>query len=87
MKIFSSRQFEKSYTKLRAAEQEKFKERIKIFIADPFAPILRNHALVGKYQGCRSIAVGGDLRMVYRVMQNDTIVLLDIGTHAKLYKS
>ena len=87
MKIIASRDFEKSYGKLRPAEQERFKERIRIFTGDPFDPILRNHALVGKYQGCRSIAVGGDLRMVYRVMENDTIILLDIGTHAKLYKS
>lgn len=87
MKIVSSREFEKSYAKLRLAEQERFKERIRIFANNPFDPILRNHALTGAYQGCRSIAVGGDLRMVYRVVQNDAVIVLDIGTHAKLYTS
>jgi mRNA interferase YafQ len=88
MKFLSSREFKKSYRKLRRAEQERFKERIKIFGADPFDPMLRNHALVGKYEGCRSIAVGGDMRVVYRVTElGDVILLLDIGTHSKLYKS
>ncbi len=88
MKFLSSREFKKSYIKLRPAEQERFKERMKIFAADPFDPILRNHALVAKYQGCRSIAVGGDMRAVYRATEwDDVVLLLDIGTHSKLYKS
>jgi mRNA interferase YafQ len=88
MKFLSSREFKRNYRKLRLAEQERFKQRMKIFVIDPFDPMLRNHALVGKYEGCRSIAIGGDLRLVYRVTEReDVILLLDIGTHSRLYKS
>lgn len=85
MKIFSNREFDKNYDNLRPAERERFRERITIFGKNPFDPILRNHALTGQYQGCRSIAVGGDLRAVYRVLDQDAIIFINIGTHAKLY--
>jgi mRNA-degrading endonuclease YafQ of YafQ-DinJ toxin-antitoxin module len=62
MHIELHKDFKKKYEKLSIKFQDKFDERLKIFINDSFAPELNNHGLHGKYIGCRSINVTGDLR-------------------------
>ena len=84
MHIDYHKDFEKRYAKLPAKFQDKFDERLKIFIVDSFAPELNNHALHGRYSGCRSINVTGDLRAVYEVRENG-VRFLDIDTHSNLY--
>lgn len=77
--------FKKRYAKLAPKIREKFKERLRIFKDDPFAVELNNHALHGKYAGCRSINVMGDLRAVYEVRERG-VRFLDIDNHNNLYK-
>jgi addiction module RelE/StbE family toxin len=84
MHIDYHKDFEKRYAKLPVKFQDKFDERLKIFINDSFAPELNNHGLHGKYIGCRSINVTGDLRAVYEVRENG-VRFLDIDTHSNLY--
>lgn len=76
--------FKKQYGKLPLKMRERFKERLRIFNSDPFAIELNNHTLHGKYVGCRSINVTGDLRAVYEV-RKDGVRFLNIGTHSELY--
>ncbi len=64
----------------------KFKDRLRIFSINPFAPELNNHALNGKYTGCWSINVTGDLRAVYEILDNKNIRFLYIDNHNNLYK-
>jgi len=52
-----------------------------IFVEDQFSYQLNNHALGGDFKGWRSINLTGDVRVQYREI-NQSIVLLDIGTHA-----
>lgn len=79
-----SRKFKKMFTKQRPATREKFRERTKIFLDNPFDPLLRNHSLRGKYDGYRSIDVAGDIRAVFK--QGEGYVLfIAIGTHSELY--
>jgi len=85
MRIELHRDFKKSYARLPAKLQDKFNERLKIFMTDSFAPELNNHGLHGKYAGCRSINVTGDYRAVYEVREN-RVRFLDIDTHNNLYK-
>ena len=87
MNIFFHRNFEKDYLKLRTPEKAKVKERIGVFAGDPFEPTLENHALKGKYEGYRSIRIGGDLRTVYKIIGRESYLFVAIGTHAKLYSS
>jgi addiction module RelE/StbE family toxin len=84
MHIELHKDFKKKYEKLSIKFQDKFDERLKIFINDSFAPELNNHGLHGKYIGCRSINVTGDLRAVYEVRENG-VRFLDIDTHSNLY--
>lgn len=84
---FSSR-FLKKYDKADAKIQSAFKRRFKLFLEDPANPLLRNHALRGKYKGFRSINVTGNWRAVYaeKIEYNQRIIVFhEIGTHSQLY--
>lgn len=83
--MFIHGDFEKQFKKLRAGEQERWNERLVVFLEDPRNPLLQNHALHGKYQGCRSINIGGDLRAIYSEVEPGLALFIDIGTHSELY--
>jgi len=80
MKIFLHKNFSKKYAKLRQNEKNKFKERRNLFLEDPYNPLLNNHPLAGKYAGCRSINVTGDLRVIYDTIDKDSVLFIDIDT-------
>ena len=84
MKIEFHKNFKKKYKKLPSKLQDKFDERLRIFVDDLFAPELHNHCLHGKYAHCRSINITGDLRALYEV-KGDGVCFLDIDTHSALY--
>jgi addiction module RelE/StbE family toxin len=85
MEIILSKIFLKRYNKLRLSEKKRFKERRCIFLNDSKDPILNNHALHGKYMGYRSISITGNIRVIYRFLDKDTVIFSEIGTHSKLY--
>lgn len=77
--------FKKRYKKLRDGERQRFEDRLKSFIKNPFDPVLNNHHLKGEYLGCRSIDIGGDLRTIYNLIQKDIVLFIELGTHDELY--
>jgi len=85
MTIRLHKKFEKKYKKLRLSEKSKFMERRNIFLDNPFDPILNNHALTGKYIGYRSINITGDLRVIFKILDNNNVLFFSIGTHSNLY--
>ena len=84
MRIIYHRTFRKQYQKLQKKLRNKFDERLQIFIDDSHAIELNNHELHGKFAGCRSINVTGDLRAIYEVREN-RVRFLEIDTHSNLY--
>ena len=82
--------FHKSFTKnfisLRKKERDRFYEKLEIFEDDPYFVLLNNHPLHGKYEGYRSISIGGDLRAIYKKISFEGVIFVKIGTHNKLYK-
>jgi addiction module RelE/StbE family toxin len=86
MRFGYSKRFIKQLTKLKRAEQNRFAERLELFKNNPRHAGLRNHALTDRYQGFRSINVGGDLRAVFDVGPKEMIVFIAIGTHSQLYE-
>ncbi|MDP2669340.1 MAG: type II toxin-antitoxin system mRNA interferase toxin, RelE/StbE family [bacterium] len=77
--------FKKQYRKLRKNQQTKFNNQLAIFLENPFNPLLNNHPLQGKYDGYRSINVGGDLRAIYEMAEKDIAYFIAIDAHSKLY--
>ena len=85
MEIFLHKNFVKKYGKLRSSEKKRFKERQDIFLKDPYNPILNNHALNGKYMGYRSISITGNIRIIHKFLDKDTVLFSEVGTHSELY--
>jgi addiction module RelE/StbE family toxin len=85
-KIYLHHNFIRQYRKLKKSVKKKFKERRDIFLSDPYHPILNNHPLKGKYEGYCSINIGGDLRAVYKRLNNEAILFAEIGSHSNLYE-
>ena len=86
MQYFPSRRFDKKFNKLSQKIKNQTIERIQLFIENPFNPILNNHSLGGKYLGCQSINVNGDIRIIYEILDKNTAYFLEIGSHSELYK-
>ena len=85
LRVSFHRNFRKDYRKLPERMKRRVKERIALFCKDPFDPILRNHALAGKFRRYRSIDISGDLRVVYAPIGENIVEFVLIGTHHDLY--
>jgi mRNA interferase YafQ len=85
-----SKKFRKSVEKLKRSGKFKLDELdniIEILSKGRLLPIeYQDHALHGKYMGCRECHVRGDILLVYRIEKNILVlVLVNIGTHAQLF--
>lgn len=85
MKFVKHRLFEKSFKKLPSEIKMKFQEQLEIFSVCSTDKRLDNHALHGKYLGYRSIKLTGDWRIIFKEIDKDIILLVNIGTHSQLY--
>ncbi len=85
MKVYSSKKFVKKYRNLPLRIQEKFDNQILLFVENQFDKRLNNHPLQGKLRGYRSIDVTGDIRAVFRDLDESSIFFITIGSHSKLY--
>lgn len=84
MTISYSKNFIREAKKLNKQQQQKLQERIELFNKNPLHPVLRNHALKGKYKTYRSIDITGDVRALY-VQKEDEAIFDTVGTHSQLY--
>ncbi len=85
MRIKFHRNFEKQYQKLPKRFQEKTKQRLCLFMENPFHPLLDNHPLSGKYLDYRSINITGNLRAIFKSLSENECVFVELGTHSELY--
>lgn len=76
--------FKKKYGRLAPLVKDRCDERIKMFINEPFAPILNNHPLHGEWAGYRSINITGDFRAIFKIKEN-LAIFVTIDTHTNLY--
>ena len=84
MQISYSKNFIKQAKKLSPGLRKKMLERVSIFHDNPLHPLLRNHALRGKFKDYRSIDITGDVRALYLQKENEAI-FDTVGTHSQLY--
>lgn len=82
---FTSR-FTRAYRKLGKHQRGSVNEALSLFMENPFAPHLRNHALKGEYEGTRSISAAYDLRILYVEEGNHRrVFLVTVGKHDDVY--
>ena len=80
-----NKDFEKQFRKLPKKIQDRFDERLKIFLENKFHPLLNNHSVEKRFPGCRSINVTGDYRAIFKEVSSDTVIFMLIGTHSEFY--
>ena len=85
MKVLTHKKFDKAFKRVPDSLRKNFAKQIELLKNNPTDKRLNNHALSGKYLGCRSIDIGGDWRVIYEQINQITIRLLIIGTHSQLY--
>ncbi len=79
-----SRRFMKTFKKCPVTIQIAFRNRLALFLKNPFHDLLNNHALSGHLQGLRSINITGDWRAMFE-QSHDSVCFVDFGTHSQLY--
>jgi addiction module RelE/StbE family toxin len=87
MQIKFDKSFAKQLDKAPPKIQDRLKQRLVLFIQDPFNITLNNHALKGDYSGYRSININGDWRAIYHPTSPDHSLFVSLGTHSQLYKT
>jgi len=60
-------------------------ERITLFMDNPNNEILKNHRLGGGMKNLYSFSINGDCRIVYKIISNNLVEFIDIGTHNQVY--
>ena len=86
MKPEYHKNFRKQFDKLSIKIQDKFEEKLDLFLQNMFHPLLNNHSLTGKYEGCRSINITGNIRAIFYLKTESDIVFINIGSHPELYE-
>ena len=86
MNVDFTKAFDKQFEKLPGKRQEQARATVVLFLQDRTSTSLRSHALKGEWLGHRSISAGGDFRLHFRMVNQDTALFVAIGTHSQLYK-
>jgi len=80
--------FEKIYRrKVRndALLKQRFWKAMELFSRNPFHPRLRTHKLSGKLEGLWAFTVAYDCRVVFKFLNGDEVLLVDVGGHEEVY--
>jgi addiction module RelE/StbE family toxin len=86
MDVDFTKSFNKQYQKLPTKQQKQTMEAVALFLQDETSPLLRKHGLKGEWLAHYSISAGGDLRLHFRVISDQKVLFVAVGTHSQLYK-
>ncbi|HLZ15230.1 MAG TPA: type II toxin-antitoxin system mRNA interferase toxin, RelE/StbE family [Candidatus Saccharimonadales bacterium] len=78
--------FHKQAVSLKPAQKKRLKEALLLFADEPYHSDLYNHPLTGEWTGFRSISFGGDWRAHYKIIDDNSVLFVAVGTHGQLYK-
>ncbi len=65
--------------------KQKFWKAIRLFSKNPFHQKLRTHKLSGKLEGLWAFAVTYDCRVIFKFVNGDRVLLVDVGSHEEVY--
>jgi len=85
MEIIFTKRFKKRLNCSSQKIQKKFEEKMDVFVENQWNPALKSHPLKGHLVGMRAFSVTGDYRVIYQIVGNGKIKLVDIGTHNQVY--
>ena len=88
LKLKTTNRFEKDYRKAHKSGREMLRiKRTMSWIANkqPLPPELRDHKLIGNYQGRRECYLASDWLLIYKI-ERGTVIFERIGSHSELLK-
>lgn len=88
IKVSFDESFKRSYKKRIKDNQtleHKFKNRLEIFINDPFDSRLKTHKLSGKLKNLWSFSIEHDQRVIFYFSEENNAIFIDIGNHNQVY--
>ena len=88
LKLKTTTRLERDYKKTCKSGRDVSRlKRIMTWIAkeQPLPPEIRDHKLVGNYQGHRECHVSGDWLLTYKI-EDDTVIFERTGSHSELLK-
>jgi addiction module RelE/StbE family toxin len=65
--------------------KKEFWEAMELFGRDPFHLGLKTHKLSGKLKGFWAFSVQYDCRVIFRFLNQNEVLLIDIGNHDEVY--
>ena len=65
--------------------KQRFWKAMELFSRNPFHSRLRTHKLSGKLEGLWAFTVAYDCRVVFKVLNGDEVLLVDVGGHEEVY--
>ena len=89
MKIKRHKKFLKDFRdcKLSDSQFEKFVYYINCLREDKIFPSeSKDHMLSGNYKDCREFHLGGDILIIYIIVDNTEVILMRLGTHSQLFR-
>ncbi len=88
IKLVWYKSFARAYKKTIKKDPElkgKLEEALKLFVKNPFNPILGTHKLSGKLKGHHAFGLGYDFRVVIKFVNHKEVALIAIGRHEEVY--
>ena len=79
------RKFKKYIVGLSDPQRERFKQKMKLFKEDIFAPGLKTHKLKGNLSDYFAISISYSERLVFKILEDGSVYLIEIGPHDICY--
>lgn len=79
--VYYSTKFKKHLKKLNPEEQKKVEKKLRAFLKNPFSSQLHTHKLSGKLENYWSFSITYSLRVLFEFIDQESVGLIDIGTH------
>ncbi len=89
LKLKTTTRFEKDYRKAGKSGKDMTRlKRVMTWIAnEQTLPMeLRDHKMIGNYQGRRECHLSGDWLLIYK-LEDDTVIFERTGSHSELFKT
>lgn len=81
-----SPQFKKRLKKIHPQILTKLPRLFKILNSNPCDPKLKTHKLSGKLKNKYAFSVESNIRIIFKFLSKNTVLLIDIGTHDQVYR-
>ena len=88
IEIYWDESFKRNYKKLIKHNLElenKFQNKVEIFQSNPFHQSLKTHKLSGKLQNYWAFSINLEFRIVFRFIDDNSVLFTAIGTHDDVY--